>query len=173
MITTMPEALDWLRETWEARDTPSRLHSRDHEGWGLAYAPAFARRLGAKPDDTATVIATRTCNHLRIPKNADAWTCPDCRGAGTYEQESLVYCAPMWRAMTRLREANALAHDIVLSLVINAYDVADTCEVTGCSEDSLVAAVRQLHSHYQRAPQLHSIGWVSKSESQRAAESAA
>lgn len=164
----LPDAMLWLREVWEARETPDRLHTREHEGWGLAYAPAFARRLGARPDDVAPLTTTRTCHHPRLVGNA--WDCPDCHGEGTYQTTILAFRYPCWRAMTRLCRENRAAHDVVLTLVINAFDVVGACSVLDCTQDGLLAAIRALHSRYRLAPR-DRVAWTDKSEAQQAAES--
>lgn len=169
VLETLTEALEWLKEAWEEREIPQRLHTSDFEGEGLFYAPAFARYLSARPDDTCEVTSTRHCQHPRL-KGRDTWECPDCQGSGTFDSTTLVYRAPMWRAMLNLRRDNVRAHDRVLTLVINAYDVPGTLSIMAMREERLVDAIRSLHSRYRLAPEVSR--WTEKSQSQQSAEMA-
>lgn len=144
-LPTLPEALTWLRQAWDERETPSRLHQREHDGWGLMYAPAFARRLGARPGD-------QRCDHE--PRKGPC-ECP--------------WRYPTWRAMTLLRKRNPVAHDVVLTLVINGYDVRGL-ETLGFREGALLGAIRRLFDVYERAPVR--TPYSAKSEAQRVAEGA-
>lgn len=163
-------AITWLREAWSARDIPSRLHERASEGEGLFYTQAFSRYLEATPDDKAVISTQRQCNHLRLTTTS-IFECPDCQGAGTFTTSREAWVYPTWRAMERLRSENRRAHDRVLTLVINNFDVPDTTQVLGCREGHILDGIRALYARYERAPSGgRRVAWVDRSESQRRAE---
>lgn len=166
-LTTLPDAVEWLTQVWEDRPTPTRLHVREHDGWGLMYAPAFARHLDARHDDTGWVTETRTCRHPRL-ETRNEWECPDCQGAGTYSAKVRAYLYPTWRALTILRDRNLEAWELVLTFVINAYSVADVARL-GHGEGALLTAIRRLFDCYERAP-IEPTPWTAKSQSQQMAE---
>ena len=148
-------AIEWLREEWSARDVPNRLHERGFEGEGPFFTPAFARYLDATPHDKAAPHS-REC-----PRSCDCeWR------------------YPMWRAMDALtaydqshpRKGYSL-HELVLTLVVNSFDAEGTALATGENEATVFLAIRTLFGRYEKAPV--KVGWVSKSDSQRAAEVAA
>lgn len=174
-LPTLAEAVAWLAAHWTEREIPIRLHARASEGWGPFYSPAFARHLSSGPHDVAQVSRTRTCSHPRKARDADAWTCPDCQGAGVYEATSLDYRYPMWHAMAVLARANRPAHDVVVTLVINEYDAPAVALVMGIGTGGVLSAIRALYARYEQAPtEGRRVGWISgKSDSQRSAEQAA
>lgn len=143
-LPTLTEAVDWLASVWEDRDTPTRLHKAEHDGWGLMYAPAFARYLGATPYDLVQVSTD--------PERPSAMT-------------NTEYAAPLWRALDILHRRNRGAYDTVLTLVINGYSVRG-CAQLGYGEGALLTAIRRLFDCYERAP----VAYTEKSESQRMAE---
>ncbi len=173
-LPTLTDAISWLAEHWTPREFPNRIHSRDTgEDGAPAYHPAFLRYLNASPDDVTQMTNTRTCSHTRLPRNADEWTCPDCQGAGTYESTTLVYRYPMWRAMSQLGSTHKDAHDVVLTLVVNAYSVDDLDETLGITKPMILQAIRALRGAYLQSPSRDRAAWVDKSDSQRRAESLA
>jgi hypothetical protein len=146
-LETLTDALAWLRDAWEDRDVPRRLHERSFEGEGLFYAPAFARFLSATSTDQ---------DHQHGKLRDD--TSDDC-----------LYKWPMWRAIELLHKDSERSWERVLTLVINAYDVTDACTVLHCREGHILDAIRALHSRYRTSPGRR-IAWTAKSESQQKAE---
>lgn len=146
-LETLSDAVEWLRAAWIERDVPSRLHEHSFEGEGPFFAPAFARYLDAQPDD-------RLHDHGKRDENT---------------ADVCAYRYPMWRAMTQLRHDSLKNHDRVLTLVVNAFDIADACHVLRCREGHLLDAIRALHSRYTVAPEARR-SWLDKSEAQRNAE---
>ena len=145
-LSTLHEAIEWLREAWEARETPTRLHQREHDGWGLMFAPAFARRLDAMPYD-------QLHDHER-----------------PYRRDDCPWRYPTWRALERLRRTNRIAWDVVLTFVINAYSVVAMAAL-GIGPGGLLGAIRRLFACYERAPEGRR-AYIAKSESQIIAEGA-
>ena len=167
-LPTLRDAIEWLADVWSTRDTPVRLHARDTGDDGAPrFAPAFARYIQASPFDVGPVTSQRICRHVR--HDGPEWECPDCNGTGTYAMTQDQWLYPMWRAMVQLRADKRAHHDAVLTLVINAFDIAGACRVLGITEAAMLAAIRSLHSRYSLAPEQR-VGWVSKSESQQQAE---
>ena len=145
-LPNLIEAIEWLREAWDTRETPTRLHQREHDGWGLMFAPAFARRLDAAPDD-------QFHEHTR-----------------PYRRDDCPWRYPTWRAMGRLQKANPIAWDVVLTFVINGYSVSDMA-MLGVGPGGLLGAIRRLFACYERAP--NPVPYTDRSESQRMAEAMA
>lgn len=161
------DAIEWLALVWDERDVPLRLHDRGHEGWGPPFAPAFARRLDATPDDTVHVTETRDCRHLRLVE-PELHRCPDCAGEGFYETQVLVYRYPTWRAMTRLYARHGRSWNVVVSFVISGYSRASWAAY-GASEAVLLRAIRRMFDCYERAPAAR-VSWLDKSQAQQMAE---
>lgn len=153
-LPDLPSAIEWLRQAWDTRDTPNRLHEREHEGWGLYHTPAFARRLDAKPDDK---------RHDHAPPE------PRKPGAPPPPPDTCPWRYPTWRSLVMLRASNRSAHDVILEFVINGYSVSDMARL-GIGPGALLAAIRRLFACYEQAPVR--VGWVDKSASQQAAEGA-
>ena len=172
-LPTLADAIDWLSNAWVERETPLRLHEHTHDGWGLSYAPAFARRLDSTPMDKHWATQQRTCHHLRASGNQ--YTCPDCSGTGTYDVTLWAWRWPMWRAMTLLERDNRAAHDVIVTLAINAFHVRDTLTVlaregSAITEAGLLGVIRRLYQRYQLQPAERGPSWLSKSDAQRNAE---
>jgi hypothetical protein len=146
-LSDLPAAVEWLRQAWDTRDTPNRLHEREHDGWGLMYAPAFARRLGAKPDD-------KRHDHAAPFHATDA--CP--------------WRYPTWRALVLLRAGSEPSYEAVMTLVINGYSVR-ACARIGYGSGALLTAIRRLFACYELAPVR--VAYTQKSEAQRTAEAVA
>lgn len=144
-LPTLSDAIAWLSAEFAARETPARLHQREHDGWGLMFAPAFARRLDAKPEDQV---------HEHAPP---------------YRRDACPWRYGMWRALTLLRKRSEPSYDVVLTLVINSYSVGDMGTL-GIGPGVILTSIRRLFDCYERAPQ--TVGWVSKSEAQQVAEGA-
>lgn len=170
----LAESIVWLKETWTAREIPNRLHDRETGDDGAPrFSPAFARHLDAQPHDVTLVTTTRTCSHPRMARNASTWECPDCLGTSVFDSTVHAFRYPMWLALTKLNKDAPRAHEIVLTFVINAFDVGDVLTLMGIREGRLLDAIRSLYSRYQLAPEGRRLAFTSKSESQRLAEDSA
>lgn len=145
-LPTLADAIAWLSAEFAARETPARLHQREHDGWGLMFAPAFARRLDAKPDDQV---------HEHAPP---------------YRRDGCQWRYPTWRALDALRKRHEPSYDVVLTLVINGYSVGDMGTL-GIGPGVILTSIRRLFDCYERAP--NPVPYTERSESQRMAEAVA
>lgn len=164
-LPTLPDAVEWLAGVWSPRTWPTRLHLREHEGWGLYYSAGFASHLAARPDDV--FYPEDGCLHPNLYPGADHHLCPDCSGCGRTTASYQEYRYPMWRALTRLRRRHNLSYIVVMTLVINGYRTGDLVTL-GIGEGIQLRAVRRLYAFYQRAPV--PVPWTAKSDSQQRAE---
>lgn len=159
-LPTLEAAVAWLDAHWSLREAPLRLHVAEHDGWGLAFAPTFARYLDARPTDL-----------MHVPIDPG-------RPSAPYD---VVYRYPMWLALERLaaddRAKGRLRSSatLVLTAATRDFDYLDS--------DDLLRAIRRLHERYVASPadeyrkrgrpkpaQNASPSWIDKSESQRKAE---
>lgn len=182
-LASLSEAITWLRDHWqEQRPSPIKLHTRDTEGIGPFHTPAMAAALDGSCDVTTTAPQTQTCYH---PLSKTAKDCPECIGLGVKEVRVDRYVYPMSRALQRLHDSLGPArhphpYHLVVVLAACGWDARHAAAAidrpTETAEALFLMAIRKLHSHYSAGPvntRTSGPSWIDKSESQKAAETAA
>ena len=183
---TLTDAIEWARDRWaNQRAVPTRLHTREEEGIGLGFTPAFRTALDGKPDTVIDQTRTVDCHHPLLPRGHAERDCPECNGHRVKEVRSDLYAYPMTLALHRLR--NGLAsrrhpHPYGLVIVLASHgwlprQAARALELPWeRAEPLFLMALRRLHSHYAEGPVRTSrstvervTSWVDLSDSQRAA----
>jgi hypothetical protein len=191
-VADIHSALSWLRSAWTTLPVPPvRLHDRDIEDGSQLGSHRFSspmwRILIGRPTDEYEASESVMCGHPRLP-SANVFDCPDCHGDGYYEHRVRRYRSPMSAALHRLSkmpspsDGTPAPMDYILALHStdwNPYRAAMLLRLQPVSEDHWLTiecmflnAIRQLHSRYSVGP-VARVGWVSKSDAQRAAEEAA
>ena len=183
-LATLSDAIDWARDRWaNQRAVPTRLHTREEEGVGLGFTPAFRAALDGKPNTVIASTRTQSCYHP-LALNRPARDCPECLGAGVKEVRSDLYAYPMTRALIKLR--NGLAsrrhpHPYGLVIVLASHgwlpqQAARALDIPWDRAEALfLMALRRLHNFYSEGPvdtrtyAPRTVGWLEMSDSQRAA----
>lgn len=183
---TLSEGIDWAREHWaEQRPVPSRLHTRSTEGVGLFFSPAFAAALDGSDEAHVSMRGPMSCYHPTVAIGMSVLNCPECFGTGVKDHASDRYLYPMSRALRRTH--NSLGpgrqphpYHLIIELAGHAWNPYHAAAGMGLNYDRAEAlflmALRRLHSHYSAGPvntRSAAPSWVDKSDSQRAAETAA
>ena len=184
-LPTLPSALEWLEAHWhENRAAPSRMHdghTTDGELGGLRYSARFASVLGSKPGDIIADERTAQCGHPLLPMNHPKRECPECQGSGVKLIRTDRYRYAMWKALIGLQNSlrprrQPHPYHLVLDLAANEWNARMAAQSRGLTWDLAEAlylrAIRQLHGRYEAGP-VGRASWIAKSDSQRAAESAA
>lgn len=184
---TLPDlhaAIRWFAPLWYDRDFPTRLHVHDVEPDSILgspkLAPKFLAYLAASASDVTTVNETRTCRHPRLDRDASAWECPDCGGAGVYLAERRLFRDPIAAAIENLRRHPAPwprgqipAAALVVELAGCGFRLPVLAERLGMRVEVLaefaLLALRQVRSRYLDGPPT-SVSWIDKSDAQRGAE---
>jgi hypothetical protein len=187
-FASLSEAVTWLEAHWaEQRPAPIKLHTHANEGLGPFFSAQFQAALSGSPDAVVSMAGPTACYHPLLGIGMRARECPECFGIGVKEQRSDRYLYPMSRALTHLR--NSLGsprqphpYALVLLLALCNFDarrmhrmLMDEYGWDG-TEAILLMALRKLRGWYVEGPiPTYTSGptWVDKSESQRAAETAA
>lgn len=179
---TLPEAIAYVRERWNDRDMPLRLH--DHatgDDGAPRLAARFLRYLDAHAYSTVEADETVACYHPRIRAADDPFTCPDCSGMGVKTQARTRYLWPMWAALARLAKVPPVLDYqpapvlVVLTLAHCGWDWHIAAERLDLAwhhdggEAIILLSLRKLADRYAEGP-IPRVGWVSKSEAQRSAE---
>lgn len=173
-MSTLPDALDWLRARWDGQRTaPERIHAARviDSGGAPEWSPQFTNVLSWRPGQARRMEVTIGCGH---PLNGGkAYQCPECDGAGVKTVLSDRYLFPMTVALIRLRRAQGRPHPlrVVYALAFFGWRPEVVEQVTGCDAATQLRAIRQLHGRYEAGPM--TLGWLDKSESQQNAEVAA
>ncbi len=177
-LATLTDALDWASSHWEGRPVPTRLHTRQEDGIGLGFTPAFERRLDAHPGQVTQEERSVVCGHPTLPPRVDIRECHECAGSGWKQAMKVVYRYPMWRAFSRLANAPNTrraphptvailclasvgwdAEDAMLALDLPSWDYA---------EAYFLSAIRQLHGRFEEGPiETRRSTWTLLSESQQ------
>jgi hypothetical protein len=189
-VADLPSALSWLRKAWHNLPVaPARLHDRDIEdGSALGshrFSAAMWRLLTSSAYATHESAETVPCNHHRLT-TASVFDCPDCNGEGFYEHRVTRYRWPMSAALTSLSkmprpsDGSPAPIDCILALRMTS-DLDHASRLVGIPivsadhrrtvEAMMLMNLRRLRDRYSEAP-LPRVGWVDKSEAQRAAEAA-
>jgi hypothetical protein len=185
-FASLSEAIEWTASHWpEQRPVPTRLHTRETEGVGLFFAPAFAAALDGSDEAYTSMRGPMSCYHTTLAIGMSVLNCPECFGTGVKDHASDRYLYPMGRALRRVH--NSLGsprqpHPYLLILELAAHDWRPRDAAAGMglgwdrAEALFLMALRRLHSHYSAGPvstRTSGPSWVDKSDSQRAAETAA
>lgn len=191
-LATLSDAIDWARDRWaQQRTVPTRLHTREEEGVGLGFTPAFRVALDGKPNHKTLIETSETCGHWqrRLPD-----LCPDCAiydkdgraiaESGLYKKRTYRYTYPMSLALHKLRLGLASRrhpHPYGLVIVLAAHgwlpqQAARALEMPWDRAEALfLMALRRLHNYYSEGPvdtrtyASRTVGWLEMSDSQRAA----
>lgn len=171
-MSTLPDALDWLRARWDGQRTaPQRLHAARviDSGGAPEWSGQFANVLAWRPGQSRRQEVTIACGH---PLNGGKpQHCQECDGVGVKTVLSDRYTYPMTVALGRLRRARGTPHPlgVVVALAALGWRPELVMRVMGADHDAQLRAIRQLHGRYEAGP----IAWTQKSESQQQAEVAA
>lgn len=186
MLLTLSEAIEWAQAHWhEQRPAPIRLHTRDNEGLGPFFTPAFTAALDGSAEMVSSMPRTESCYHPTIAAGMSPRDCRECLGVGVKDVRSDRYMYPMSRALVRTH--NSLGsprqphpYHLILELVAHAWNPHHAAAALALNWDRAEAlflmALRRLHSHYSAGPvntRTSAPSWTDKSDSQRAAETAA
>jgi hypothetical protein len=187
-LADIGEALRWVEKHWAEQPTPPvRLHVQGTEPESQLGAPRMAavfwRYLTVSGDAMESVSVTETCHHPRLPQDRDGTLlgilcacttegctrlhCPDCYGLGTRTMTRDRFSYPMAAAIDRLSHEPAW-YAIVVALARSGWSVRKA----GTTDQKALTAIRKLHSRYSTV-KVPSVAWTDKSDSQRAAETAA
>lgn len=183
-LGSLDEAIAWVRDRWQLQRTPpTRLHSRETEGVGLFYSPRFGHSLDAPIDAHSSISGTVNCYHPLIAARMSPHDCPECLGMGIKQHRSERYLWPMSFALTRLHAslgAGNQVHPYALVIYLAEHDwdaraTAASMELDyGQASVLFLVALRRLHGFYAEGPTpTRTTTWIQKSDSQRAAETAA
>lgn len=178
-LVTLSDAIEWVTDRWaNQRAVPTRLHTREEEGIGLGFTPAFAAALDGKPDTVRSESRTVECWHPLLPKGHADRDCPECIGTRVKEVRSDLFLFPMSLALARLR--NGLAnrrqphpYGLVIVLAANGWLPEKAARSLAIpwdrAEPLFLMALRKLHGRYQEGPVKTTVSssWVSFSESQQ------
>lgn len=178
-LETLPEAIAWLRQKWDGRPIPMRLHDRDTEGeGGLRFSGAFLAFLRARPFDAQTTEETDVCHHPQLTGDYIR-ACPDCWGIGTREYTRTRYRYPMWAALRCIENVPAIRPNhpspyMCIALIVGSgWNARNAATVSGLSWDTaeglFLMAIRRLHGRYRSGP-VPQRSWLAKSENQQMAE---
>ena len=191
-VMDLSSALSWVRKAWATLpQAPARLHDRDIEDGSVLGSHRFSspmwRILTGHPSSEYEAAETVQCNHHRLT-TASEYDCPDCQGAGHYEHRVRRYRSPMAAAMSNLsrmrRPSDGTPAPVttVLALAHAGWDVPRAAELVGITivspdhritvEAMFLMNLRRLRDRYSESP-MPRVGWVDKSDAQRAAEEAA
>lgn len=184
-FTELPEAIAWARDRWSnQRAVPTRLHTREEEGIGLGFTPAFRTALDGKPDAVVTASRTVSCYHPLLAAGLSPRDCPECIGSGVKEARSDLYAYPMTLALHRLRRGLASRrhphpYGLVIVLAAHGWRAPEAARALAMPWDRAEAlflmALRRLHNYYSEGPvdtrtyASRTVGWLEMSDSQRAA----
>ena len=186
-LATLSDAIDWVRDRWaNQRAVPTRLHTREEEGVGLGFTPAFRAALDGKPDTVIASTRTESCYHPLLSRGMSPRDCPECRGAGVKEVRSDLYAHPMTLALHRLRLGLASRrhphpYGLVIVLASHGWDARQAARALAIhwdrAEPLFLMALRRLHGHYAEGPvdtrsrtyASRTVSWLEMSDSNRAA----
>ena len=185
-LATLADAIDWARSRWDNQRTPSlKLHKWETEGVGLYYSPPFAHALDAPIHASAEITTTVNCYHPLLFRGQSPLDCPECQGHGIKDVRVHRYLYPMSVALNRLHNGlrpprQPHPYQLVIHLAAHNWQPRAAAETTGMpwdrAEPLFLMSLRRLHAYYSEGPMRTTTSaptWIDKSDSQRAAETAA
>lgn len=184
-LPDIDSAVAWLRDHWNRgeRQWPLRTHEHAIEPDSALGSPKMAARMLAFLSARAFDVEkpqpeNEPCLHWGLPEGKSTFDCLGCNGLGVRTVIRTRYKHPMWRALSLLTKIEADRHPapilVVLTIAGSGFQWQTAGVLLGQAPDTFealtVMAIRKLRGRYAEW-EVARVGWVDKSESQRAAES--